>query len=62
MRKYLLIATEDNEMKIGLDVNAEESKNGVWKQNFRGFFVCLFRFYGVSTFVGYLMLNPFLYN
>ena len=24
-------------------------------------FVCLFGFYGISTFVGYLMQNPFLY-
>ena len=24
--------------------------------------VCLFGFYGISTFVGYLMLNPFLYK
>ena len=24
--------------------------------------VCLFGFYGISTFVGYLMPNPFLYN
>ena len=24
--------------------------------------VCLFRFYGISTFVGYLMPNPFLYK
>ena len=23
---------------------------------------CLFEFYGISTFVGYLMLNPFLYK
>ena len=26
------------------------------------FFVCLFGFNGISTFVGYLMPNPFLYN
>ena len=26
------------------------------------FFVCLFVFYGISTFVGYLMSNPFLYK
>ena len=25
-------------------------------------FVCLFRFYGISTFVGYLMPNSFLYK
>ena len=25
-------------------------------------FVCLFEFYGISTFVGYLMPNPFLYK
>ena len=25
-------------------------------------FVCLFGFYGISTFVGYLMPNPFLYK
>ena len=25
-------------------------------------FVCLFVFYGISIFVGYLMLNPFLYK
>ena len=25
-------------------------------------FVCLFGFYGISTFVGYLMPNPFLYT
>ena len=62
MRKYLLIATGDNEMIIGLYVSTEESKNGVWKQNFRGFFVSLFGFYGISTFVGYLMSNPFLYK
>ena len=24
--------------------------------------VCLFGFYGISTFVGYLMPNPFLYK
>ena len=24
--------------------------------------VCLFGFYGISTFVGYLMPNPFSYN
>ena len=24
--------------------------------------VCLFAFYGISIFVGYLMLNPFLYK
>ena len=26
------------------------------------FFVCLFGFYGISNFVGYLMPNPFLYK
>ena len=26
------------------------------------FFVSLFRFYEISTFVGYLMPNPFLYK
>ena len=25
-------------------------------------FACLFGFYGISTFVGYLMPNPFLYK
>ena len=25
-------------------------------------FVCLFEFYSISTFVGYLMPNPLLYN
>ena len=25
-------------------------------------FACLFVFYGISTFVGYLMLNTFLYE
>ena len=24
--------------------------------------ICLFGFYGISTFVGYLMPNPFLYK
>ena len=26
------------------------------------FIICLFGVYGISTFVGYLMLNPFLYK
>ena len=26
------------------------------------YFICLFGFYGVSTFVSYLMSNPFLYK
>ena len=25
-------------------------------------YMCLFGFYGISTFVGYLMSNPFLYK
>ena len=49
MRKYLLIATGDNEMKICLDATADESMNGIWKQNFRGYFVCLFGLYGIYT-------------
>ena len=31
-------------------------------QKFVCLFVCLFGFYGISTFVGYLMPNPFLYK
>ena len=29
---------------------------------FLSLFVCLFVFYGISTFVSYLMPNPFLYK
>ena len=28
----------------------------------RCLFVCLFGFYGISSFLGYLMPNPFLYK
>ena len=38
-------------------LNCTEQKNTIhWS------IVCLFGFYGISTFVGYLMLNPFLYK
>ena len=46
--------------------NKEEKEKMVWeerrkrKERERDNFVCLFGFYGISAFVGYLMPNPFL--
>ena len=50
-------AKKKNKMKKLIQL---QKKNG--NINIQRLFVCLFGFYGISTFVGYLMPNPFLFK
>ena len=50
--KYPLIAITSRSPQIGCDIPSYESKR----------YVCLFGFYGLSNFIGFLMINPFLYK